>query len=297
MQNIYLSNKSVSILKKSAKSLVRDSHQTHIQTLNILAQRFGLNSWSDVIKGNDAFNNDYNLFLLHNDEISLTKLRNFHLVDLEGKEICNTIKSGLLPSTLNCNTVFELLNSGHYFFLKLNPNYQIANDNKANMLNPNKGTNGTNDQYDKAQGNRGKQLNPNRGQKLIIPITKKSWIVTGIYNDIGHDTYETFEEGYINKGYLNKIGAEILDESVVAKKDLRIPNWSKSPVNIEHYIFIEYRENIHNGKEDVYKWLSRDFNDDLFEIYGAFFWLDGKAYWHDNHGDNEVPEDFGGYTY
>ena len=38
-------------------------------------------------------------------------------------------------------------------------------DNRANILNPNKGTNGTNKQYDQNQGNRGKQLNPNQKNK------------------------------------------------------------------------------------------------------------------------------------
>ncbi len=33
-------------------------------------------------------------------------------------------------------------------------------DNSANLVNKNKGSNGTNRQYDQAQGNRGKQLNP-----------------------------------------------------------------------------------------------------------------------------------------
>lgn len=35
-------------------------------------------------------------------------------------------------------------------------------DNRANMQNANKGTNGTNRQYDQVHGNRGQQLNPNR---------------------------------------------------------------------------------------------------------------------------------------
>lgn len=38
-------------------------------------------------------------------------------------------------------------------------------DNSANQQNPNKGTNGTNEQYDKAQGNKGKQLNPETPKK------------------------------------------------------------------------------------------------------------------------------------
>ena len=35
------------------------------------------------------------------------------------------------------------------------------NNHKANQLNPNKGTSGTNKANGKANGNRGKQLNPN----------------------------------------------------------------------------------------------------------------------------------------
>lgn len=35
-------------------------------------------------------------------------------------------------------------------------------DNRTNMQNANKGTNGTNRQYDQVQGNRGQQMNPNR---------------------------------------------------------------------------------------------------------------------------------------
>jgi hypothetical protein len=38
-------------------------------------------------------------------------------------------------------------------------------NHKADILNSNKGTNGTNITYDKAQGNRGKQLNPNQKNK------------------------------------------------------------------------------------------------------------------------------------
>jgi hypothetical protein len=34
----------------------------------------------------------------------------------------------------------------------------------ADIVNPNKGTKGTNSTYDKNQGNRGKQLNPNQQQ-------------------------------------------------------------------------------------------------------------------------------------
>lgn len=33
-------------------------------------------------------------------------------------------------------------------------------NHEADMVNPNKGTKGTNKTYDKNQGNRGKQLNP-----------------------------------------------------------------------------------------------------------------------------------------
>jgi hypothetical protein len=35
-------------------------------------------------------------------------------------------------------------------------------NHNADIKNPNKGTNGTNDTYDHSQGNRGKQLNPNQ---------------------------------------------------------------------------------------------------------------------------------------
>lgn len=35
-------------------------------------------------------------------------------------------------------------------------------DNRSNMQNANKGTNGTNRQYDQVHGNRGQQLNPNQ---------------------------------------------------------------------------------------------------------------------------------------
>jgi len=38
-------------------------------------------------------------------------------------------------------------------------------DNSANLVNKNKGSDGTNRQYDQAQGNRGKQLNPDRQEK------------------------------------------------------------------------------------------------------------------------------------
>ena len=41
----------------------------------------------------------------------------------------------------------------------------MANNNKANQQNANKGTRGTNKQFDKAQGNRGQQQNPNRKGK------------------------------------------------------------------------------------------------------------------------------------
>ena len=37
-----------------------------------------------------------------------------------------------------------------------------SSDNKANQLNRNKGTDGTNRHYDQAQGNRGNQMNPNQ---------------------------------------------------------------------------------------------------------------------------------------
>lgn len=51
------------------------------------------------------------------------------------------------------------------------------NDNKANTLNPNKGTPGTNRQRDQNQGNRGKQLNPtpndaNANRNHSLPSTK-----------------------------------------------------------------------------------------------------------------------------
>tara|TARA_R110002012_G_scaffold115666_1_gene262648 strand:- start:655 stop:837 length:183 start_codon:yes stop_codon:yes gene_type:complete len=38
-------------------------------------------------------------------------------------------------------------------------------NNQANQQNPNKGTDGVNQQYAKVQGNRGKQLNKNEGKK------------------------------------------------------------------------------------------------------------------------------------
>lgn len=37
--------------------------------------------------------------------------------------------------------------------------------NSANQQNANQGTSGTNLQYDKAQGNKGQQMNPNQGSK------------------------------------------------------------------------------------------------------------------------------------
>lgn len=44
-------------------------------------------------------------------------------------------------------------------------NTKANKDNKANQLNPNKGTSGNNIAYDKAQGNRGKQMNPSQTGK------------------------------------------------------------------------------------------------------------------------------------
>lgn len=41
---------------------------------------------------------------------------------------------------------------------------QVALDHKANSLNANRGTEGTNRVFDQAQGNRGKQMNPNQKQ-------------------------------------------------------------------------------------------------------------------------------------
>ena len=38
-------------------------------------------------------------------------------------------------------------------------------NHRADIVNANKGTSGTNPTYDKNQGNRGKQLNPNQSQK------------------------------------------------------------------------------------------------------------------------------------
>ena len=49
-------------------------------------------------------------------------------------------------------------------------------DNRANMQNPNKGSDSKNKQYDKAQGNRGEQMNPNRkneSDKKKTPNRKK----------------------------------------------------------------------------------------------------------------------------
>ena len=49
-------------------------------------------------------------------------------------------------------------------------------DKRANMQNPNKGSDGKNKQYDKAQGNRGEQMNPNRkneSDKKKTPNRKK----------------------------------------------------------------------------------------------------------------------------
>lgn len=40
-------------------------------------------------------------------------------------------------------------------------------DNKANMKNANKGTDGTNRQYDQVHGNRGKQLHTSSLEKLL----------------------------------------------------------------------------------------------------------------------------------
>lgn len=38
-------------------------------------------------------------------------------------------------------------------------------NHEADIVNANKGTDGTNSTYDKSQGNHGKQLNPNQTQK------------------------------------------------------------------------------------------------------------------------------------
>ncbi|MDB5992674.1 MAG: hypothetical protein JWQ10_4077 [Herbaspirillum sp.] len=45
---------------------------------------------------------------------------------------------------------------------------QVDLDNKANTLNDNAGTSGTNRIYDQAQGNRGKQKNPNQTQPTPV---------------------------------------------------------------------------------------------------------------------------------
>lgn len=39
-------------------------------------------------------------------------------------------------------------------------------NHNADIINPNKGTKGTNATYDKNQGNRGKQLNPNQQKNI-----------------------------------------------------------------------------------------------------------------------------------
>lgn len=41
-------------------------------------------------------------------------------------------------------------------------NKSAGKNHPADILNPNKGTSGTNITWDKAQGNRGKQMNPNQ---------------------------------------------------------------------------------------------------------------------------------------
>ena len=40
-------------------------------------------------------------------------------------------------------------------------------NHEADIINPNKGTNGTNETYDKNQGDRGKQLNPNQDKPIV----------------------------------------------------------------------------------------------------------------------------------
>ncbi len=48
---------------------------------------------------------------------------------------------------------------------KEKPDNSTRNNHKANQLNPNKGTPGTNKTYSKVHGNRGKQMNPNQKRK------------------------------------------------------------------------------------------------------------------------------------
>jgi tRNA(Ile2) C34 agmatinyltransferase TiaS len=53
-------------------------------------------------------------------------------------------------------------------------------DNASNQVNPNKRTDGTNEQYDQVHGNRGKQLNPNN--KPSCPTCGSTEVRNGSYS-------------------------------------------------------------------------------------------------------------------
>lgn len=146
-------------------------------------------------------------------------------------------------------------------------------DNQSNTLNPNKGFSGTNKQYSQNQGNRGKQLNPNQANTLIVLV--KSSVVVEKQNPLDrcNDLQLSFKSEYLDKGFLKKIGATLLDKTVVEERELKAPHDNELREPIENYFFIEYSIPITGGVDGARNRISKDFKDELYWVYESFFWL------------------------
>lgn len=162
-------------------------------------------------------------------------------------------------------------------------------NNEANILNANKGLSGVNKQYAKKHGNRGKQLNPNQKDSLIVLIPNDAKVARAEHN--GPETqfeYVSFRKEYLEKGFLQKIGAREIGIKEAKNRDIRFLDGSQT--HGWGYIFVEFLkgdEELWTFKE-AHELLIKCLYETVGNIYSDTLWLNGKPY--KNHNYKE-PED------
>lgn len=157
----------------------------------------------------------------------------------------------------------------------LNTRVKKLNNHESNIVNANKGMEGTNREYSLAQGNKGKQLNPNQKSSLLVVfnddlVINKFKLVDGKYKIIELD----FQTDYLDKGFAKDIGARLLSFLELKQRSLDLTDGGK--LHQWGYTCIEFIRNKDNPWtiEEANEFVIKRMSDTLGSQYREFFFID-----------------------
>lgn len=129
---------------------------------------------------------------------------------------------------------------------------QKNSNNESNISNPNIGTNGVNKQYSQSQGNRGKQLNPNQMHSLVIAMNQETDVSLLKVIDGRNVQVErvSFQREFLDKGFLEKIGARKLSIEEIKNRKLN----QVRPYQ-EHLLYLEFARSTPWEREEAFEYI------------------------------------------